>query len=547
MVAREPAPRLDRVEVDGPDLAGPEPERHARDRLDVLQDHALDAAVALVLLGLEDQDRLAGAEHLLDHARGQRADAGHALPLFEQSEYRYVGYANTLVRPPEELYALLPFGRYDGADLIVQRELGETFVEVQLMLGESREELADGIRIDADAARGVNVSVERGPVRLRASYLANDVTVRAPGVTPLVTALESLPPVFPGLEATLDALSEERRRVGYVAFGLRLDLDPFVVEAEYARRSLAPEFAIVPDARGWYVSLSRRFGRVTPYGFLASFDEEKVDLPLVLPAGVPELEALRRLGRRGAAAARSGRGGARRALGRRAERRAEAAGGADPARDAGRRLRARFLRTDGPRHRRDAPVRHARLRVLTEDASMIAPTSRAAPVPGRPRLAAPSRAGPVRAALTLLVVIAHGAPSSAEGELVADGGSSGEAPVQVVANASAGFERLSAREVRKLFMGKSRRLPDGGRAVLAGHEPSASDFNALALGRSNAEVGAAWARLRFAGRTRPPREFDSVAALLAFVAATPNAVAWVPAALPAGAAPDGVATVFRAP
>ena len=172
---------------------------------------------------------------------------------------------------------------------------------------------------------------------------------------------------------------------------------------------------------------------------------------------------------------------------------------------------------------------------------------RVAPLPGRPRLAGAPRVRSIRAALALLAVVAHGTPSSAEGELVVEDGPAGEAAVQVVAHAAAGFDRLSAREVRKLFMGKSRRLPDGGRAVLAGHEPSASDFNALALGRSNAEVGAAWARLRFAGRTRPPREFGSVAELLEFVAATTNAVAWLPAALPAGATADGVATVFRAP
>ncbi len=156
--------------------------------------------------------------------------------------------------------------------------------------------------------------------------------------------------------------------------------------------------------------------------------------------------------------------------------------------------------------------------------------------------------GAARAMLLMLAIVAHGAPSSAAGELIADGrdADASEAVVQVVAHASAGFGSLSAREVRKLFMGKSRRLPDGSRAVLAGHESSASSFNAIALGRSDAEVGAAWARLRFAGRTRPPREFDSVAELIAFVAATPNAVAWLPAALVPGAL-EGVRTVYRAP
>ncbi len=215
-----------------------------------------------------------------------------ALPVFGQSEYRYVGYANTLVRPPEELYALLPFGRYDGADLIVQREVGSAFAELQILIGESREELYEGIVTDADMARGVNASLERGPLRLRASWLATHVRVSAPGLAPLTDALARLPPTVPGLQDTVNALSRERRRVAYTTFGLRLDLDPLVIEAEYARRTVSPDLAIVPDAQGWYLSIARRVGRFTPYAFLASFDEDEVGLPLGLPSGVPQLDVL---------------------------------------------------------------------------------------------------------------------------------------------------------------------------------------------------------------------------------------------------------------
>ena len=75
VVPREPPPRADRVQVHRPDLPGAQPQRHARDGLDVLQHDALYAAVALVGLGLVDQHRLTRPQDLLDDARGQRPDA----------------------------------------------------------------------------------------------------------------------------------------------------------------------------------------------------------------------------------------------------------------------------------------------------------------------------------------------------------------------------------------------------------------------------------------------------------------------------------------
>lgn len=103
-----------------------------------------------------------------------------------------------------------------------------------------------------------------------------------------------------------------------------------------------------------------------------------------------------------------------------------------------------------------------------------------------------------------------------------------DASLVVAVNASAGTEGMSAREVRKLFLGKSRRLPDGSTAVLGRYSPLNSAFNRDALGRSDAQVGAAWSRLRFSGRSLPPEEFASLPALIEWLGNTPNAVAYLP-------------------
>lgn len=114
----------------------------------------------------------------------------------------------------------------------------------------------------------------------------------------------------------------------------------------------------------------------------------------------------------------------------------------------------------------------------------------------------------------------------------------------VIVNPASKFELMSAREIRSLFLGKSRQLPDGSRAVLAAYEPVESDFYRQALNRSTAQVDAAWSRLRFSGRTMPPKAFNNTKDLIAFVANTPNAIAFVSGQ---GINDTAVREVFRVP
>ncbi|MBX2836833.1 MAG: hypothetical protein KTR35_08255 [Gammaproteobacteria bacterium] len=99
----------------------------------------------------------------------------------------------------------------------------------------------------------------------------------------------------------------------------------------------------------------------------------------------------------------------------------------------------------------------------------------------------------------------------------------------VIMNKDIDMPSINDEELRRLFLGKSRRLPNGARAALAAYAPESSFFNSRVLGRSDAEVSAIWSRLRFSGRTPPPRIYETADAVLAYVRATANALAYIPA------------------
>lgn len=102
-----------------------------------------------------------------------------------------------------------------------------------------------------------------------------------------------------------------------------------------------------------------------------------------------------------------------------------------------------------------------------------------------------------------------------------------ENTIVVIVNQNNGTEAMSPREVRKLFLGKSRKLPDGSRALLVSNGPIQTEFNRSALRKADSQVKAAWSRLLFSGRAKPPVAFSDPADVVQFVAENQNAVGYV--------------------
>lgn len=98
----------------------------------------------------------------------------------------------------------------------------------------------------------------------------------------------------------------------------------------------------------------------------------------------------------------------------------------------------------------------------------------------------------------------------------------------VVTNKDVTMASIDDNEIRRLFLGKSRRLPNGDVAALASYSPLRAFFNSRILGRSDTDVSRIWSRLKFSGRQAPPRTFNNVDAIVEYVKSTPNALAYLP-------------------
>ena len=103
------------------------------------------------------------------------------------------------------------------------------------------------------------------------------------------------------------------------------------------------------------------------------------------------------------------------------------------------------------------------------------------------------------------------------------------ADIVIISHADSGFDRISKVELRKLFLGKLKELPDGSKAKL--FEPSESESRSVflkdVLRKSESNLSAYWARMIFSGKGLPPKSVNVEAQVISLVANTPHAVAYV--------------------
>ncbi|MDM7860982.1 hypothetical protein QTP81_10270 [Alteromonas sp. ASW11-36] len=91
----------------------------------------------------------------------------------------------------------------------------------------------------------------------------------------------------------------------------------------------------------------------------------------------------------------------------------------------------------------------------------------------------------------------------------------------------AGIE-LTRNEIKNLFMGGVSTQQLEPLALKPGADARLI-FNTKILGLTESRVQSYWAQMHFSGRNKPPQEFETVEALLAYIQKNPNAVGYLPA------------------
>ncbi|SNT00153.1 phosphate ABC transporter substrate-binding protein, PhoT family [Granulicella rosea] len=99
----------------------------------------------------------------------------------------------------------------------------------------------------------------------------------------------------------------------------------------------------------------------------------------------------------------------------------------------------------------------------------------------------------------------------------------------IIANRSAKVEEIGISDLRGIFLGSSTRFKNGVTAVpvLLRSGPEHDDFLAEYVGKVDSSFRTVWRSLVFTGVASMPKNTDSDAAMVAYVASTPGAIGYV--------------------
>ena len=202
------------------------------------------------------------------------------LPVFMVTDTRRVGYATPWVRPPVEMYAMVPVSHNDGVDASYRLELPSGANTFQLTAGTWKHDFpaATGYGGGTAKARGILEFIdtyEQGPLLLRASV------GRARLEIPQFSAARDMILAFGPLgQGIADHYLPPTIHLTYVGLGATYDPGRWFAMGEWGRFASG---SLLGDKIAWYLSGGYRIGKFTPY---VTYARASADSPTSDP-GIP--------------------------------------------------------------------------------------------------------------------------------------------------------------------------------------------------------------------------------------------------------------------
>jgi hypothetical protein len=212
------------------------------------------------------------------------------LPTFLISDYQNVGYANTMMRPPIEMYGQAPIENVDGADVNYQHAFGDFNFSTQAFVGVSRGKLfiptgGGAVATYRAPAAGISFTGEYGPFLVRVGHARADL--KSNDIGP-INALSATIAAVGFKQLAADIGLNEGKKIAFTSLGATMDWNNIVVQTEYAQRR-AKEAVYIPDTNAWYAMAGYRIGKVLPYYAHAAYTDagHSVTPPATFPKTGP--------------------------------------------------------------------------------------------------------------------------------------------------------------------------------------------------------------------------------------------------------------------
>jgi len=190
------------------------------------------------------------------------------LPVFMVTDSRRVGYANPWVRPPVEMYSMVPVTSSDGIDASYRMTLSPTTantLEVTAGRSDAKFPPSQGLGTGTAEVRDIVAAAdtfESGFLTVRLNYGQARLTI--PEYRQFSDAFRQFGPAG---GAIADRYGVDGKLVKFVGAGASYDPGPWFAMAEWAQFDT---HSVIGKKGAWYVSAGHRWNKFTPYATYAS-------------------------------------------------------------------------------------------------------------------------------------------------------------------------------------------------------------------------------------------------------------------------------------
>lgn len=220
------------------------------------------------------------------------------LPTFMVSDTRNVGYSQTAVRMPSELYFMNPITHMDGIDIGANMDVAGGNLAATLNIGKSKD-VMKAYKLEGRRLVNLGLTYEIGSSLFHANYLKSKISIKpydnhAPGTTATfdayfqaAAALQGVPAAgYPSSNILINDLDTKLWSLGYT-----YDANNWIVQTEYARRKVDGQ--LVRDLEAAYVLAGYRLGKFTPYVTISQLrDKEPAAHSPAIVLGNPLLDPI---------------------------------------------------------------------------------------------------------------------------------------------------------------------------------------------------------------------------------------------------------------
>lgn len=187
-----------------------------------------------------------------------------AVPTFMLSDFRKVGYAIPWVRPPVELYSLVPVFHSDGVDATYRLHLGDWTNTMQATFGHSDSEFPGGAGdVESDGVGFFN-TLERADLLLRFGIAHGSLDIESVG-----EFFDLFRSFGPEGASIADRYDVDDSSMTFYALGASYDPGAWFVTGELGRIEVD---AFIGNSNAWYVGGGVRLGPVTPYAVYSGIE-----------------------------------------------------------------------------------------------------------------------------------------------------------------------------------------------------------------------------------------------------------------------------------